>query len=78
MDTAQALLKEPLQRKLLAKFNETGFAERLDVYLVNRSNKPKPERRVYEMTNNSRYLLDDPRITRQTFSWLVSYIFQSV
>ena len=62
MDTVQALLKEQYQRKLLAKFNETGSAERLDVYLVNGSNKLKTERRVYEMTNDSRYLLDDPRI----------------
>ena len=61
MDTARALFKEPCQRKLLAKFNETGSAERLDVYLVNGSSKLKQERRVYEMTNNSRSLLDDPR-----------------
>ena len=45
----------------MAKFNETGSAERLDVYLVNGSPKLKPDRRVYEMKNNSRSLLDDPR-----------------
>ena len=56
-----SLIKEPQQHKLLAKFNETGSAERLDVYLVNGSSKLKPDSRVYEMTNNSRSLLDDPR-----------------
>ena len=62
MDTARALLLEPKQRELSAKFNETGSVERLDVDLVNGSSKLKPERRVYEMTNNSRSLMDDPRI----------------
>ena len=60
MDTARALLKEPYKRKLLAKFNETCSAERLDVCLVNGSSKLKPGCRVCKMPNNSRYLLDYP------------------
>ena len=35
MDAASALLKEPWQPKLFAKFNESGSAERIGVYLVN-------------------------------------------
>ena len=51
-----------IQHKLLAKFSETGSAERLDVHLVNGSSKLKPDSRVNEMTNNSRSLLDGPHI----------------
>ena len=60
MDTPRALLEEPLQRKILAKFNKTS-AESLDVSLINESSKLKPGCRVYKMPNNSRYLLDYPR-----------------
>ena len=62
MDTARALFKEPYQHKFSAKFDETYSAERLDVYLVNGSSKPVPERRVYKILNNSPNLLDDSRI----------------
>ena len=61
MDTARALLKEPWQRKLLAKFDETYSAEGLNIHLVYGGSKLKPECRVYKMPNNSLFLLDDPR-----------------
>ena len=51
MDTARALLKEPKQCKLLAKFNETCSADGLNVHLVYGSSKVKPECRVYKMLN---------------------------
>ena len=61
MDTARALLKEPFQCKLLAKFDETCSAEGINVHLVYGSSKLKPECRVYKMPNNSLYLLEYPR-----------------
>ena len=64
MDTARAFLKEPWQRKLLAKFYETCSAERINVHLVYGRRKFKLEYRVYKIPNNSRYSLDDPRITK--------------
>ena len=64
MNTARALLKEPYQRKLLTKFDETCSPEGLNVHLVYGSSKLKPECRVYKMANNSLYLLDDPRNMR--------------
>ena len=68
---SDALTTRPVRspRKLLAKFNETGSAERIDVYHVNVSSKLKPELRVYNMTNNSRSLLDDSSfLIEQKFS----------
>ena len=61
MDLAPTLLKEPYQRKFFAKFDKTCSAEGLDVHLTYRRGKLKPERRVYKLTINSRYLLDDSR-----------------
>ena len=66
MDTARALIQEPQQHKLLAKFDEICSAEKFDVYLLNGCSKLEPERRVYKLSNNSHYLLDDPRINEFT------------